>query len=286
MNIHQQNKSKSDKSKSFTSIPGQLEQFVIRSTDLLFEKWPRPVPNEEKLRECKIISHRGIYDNQRIPENTMEALEGVKRAGIWGVEIDIRWTEDLVPIVIHDRTLERLFDWPVRVSERKFSEIKNRFPAIPSLKQVVDQYGKDMHLMVEIKKEHYPDPVYQNRVLKDIFKGLVPMGNFHLISLNPEMFDLISFVPRNVCLPIATTNTGAVSRLSLTRGYGGINGHYLLVSNNMVFRHHQQSQKTGTGFIESLNCLFRELNRGVDWVYSNDAARLQSQVNAMLEAVN
>jgi hypothetical protein len=102
------------------------------------------------------------------------------------------------------------------------------------------------------------------------------MEDFHLLSLNPEMFDLISFVSPKTCLPIATTNVGAYSRLALTRGYGGINGHYLLVSNGMIFRHHQKNQKVGTGFVESVNCLFRELNRGVDWVFSNDAAKLQT----------
>lgn len=283
MNRCQLNKSKPDKSKSLTSIPRQLEQFFIRSMDLIFEKWPRPFPNKEKLRQCKIISHRGIHDNRSVLENTMEAIEGVKRAKIWGVEIDVRWTKDLVPIVIHDRTMERFFDWPVRVSERKFSEIRNRFPVIPSLKEVVDNYGKHLHLMVEIKEEPYPDPVYQNRVLKDIFKELEPGKHFHLISLNPDMFDVIRFVSGKVCLLVATTNTGAFSRLALSRGYGGINGHYLLVTNGMILRHHEKNQKVGTGFIESINCLFRELNRGVDWVYSNDAARLQAQVDAILK---
>ena len=283
MNRCQLNKSKPDKSKCLTSVPRQLEQFFIRSMDLIFEKCPRPFPPKEKLRQCKIISHRGIHDNRSVLENTMEAIEGVKRAKIWGVEIDVRWTKDLVPIVIHDRTMERFFDWPVRVSERKFSEIRNRFPVIPSLKEVVDNYGKHLHLMVEIKEEPYPEPVCQNRVLKDIFKELEPGKHFHLISLTPQMLDVIRFVSGKICLLVATTNTGVFSRLALSRGYGGINGHYLLVTNGMILRHHEKNQKVGTGFIESVNCLFRELNRGVDWVYSNDAARLQAQVDAILK---
>ena len=272
-----------DKSKALTSYPRQLESFCIRFIDSIFEIWPQPVPLKKKLRQCRIISHRGVYDNKTVFENTLEALEGVKRSGIWGVEIDLRWTKDLVPVVIHDKTLERIFDSPIRVSEQNFSAIRNSFPMIPSLEEVVDKYGKDLHLMVEIKKEHYSDPAYQNRVLTDIFRDLRPMENFHLISLNPEMFDLISFVSPEVCLPISTTNLRAYSRLALTRGYGGINGHYLLVSNGVLFRHHRENQKVGTGFVESVNCLFRELNRGVDWVYSNDAAQLQAQVDALLK---
>ena len=272
-----------DKSKSLTSYPRQLEQFFIRFIDMIFEIWPRPVPSEKKLRQCKIVSHRGIFDNKTVLENTLEAFEGVKRSGIWGVEIDLRWTKDLMPVVIHDASLNRLFDLPVNVSEQTLSDIKSRFPMIPSLKEVVSKYGKDLHLMIEIKKENYPDPVCQNKVLKDIFRGLRPMENFHLLSLNPEMFDLISFVTPEVCLPIAINNIKTFSRLALTRGYGGINGHYLLVGSGMIYRHHQKNQRVGTGFVESVNCLFRELNRGVDWVFSNDAARLQMEINALVK---
>lgn len=272
-----------DKSKSLTSYPRQLEQFFIRFIDMIFEIWPRPVPSEKKLRQCKIVSHRGIFDNKTVLENTLEAFEGVKRSGIWGVEIDLRWTKDLMPVVIHDTSLDRLFDLPVNVSEQTLSDIKSRFPMIPSLKEVVSKYGKDLHLMIEIKKENYPDPVCQNKVLKDIFRELRPMENFHLVSLNPEMFDLISFVTPEVCLPIAINNIKTFSRLALTRGYGGLNGHYLLVDKGMIYRHHQKNQRVGTGFVESLNCLFRELNRGVDWVFSNDAAKLQMEINALVK---
>jgi glycerophosphoryl diester phosphodiesterase len=272
-----------DKSKSLTSYPWQLERFFIRFIDLIFETWPRSVPSEKRLRQCKIVSHRGVYDNKAIMENTLEAFEGVKRSGIWGVEIDLRWTKDLVPVVIHDKSLDRLFETPVNVSQQTLSDIKSCFPMIPTLEEVVNQFGKDLHLMIEIKKEPYPDPVFQNRVLKHIFRGLRPKEDFHLLSLNPEMFDLISFVSPKTCLPIATKNVGALSSLALTRGYGGINGHYLLVTNAMISRHHQKNQKAGTGFVESVNCLFRELNRGIDWVFSNDAAQLQAQVDARLK---
>jgi glycerophosphoryl diester phosphodiesterase len=272
------------KPKTLKSFPWKFDQFFIRLVDRIFEKCPRPVPSKKNLNLCRIISHRGVYDNSTILENTLEAVEGVKRSGIWGVEIDIRWTKDLVPVVIHDRDLKRLFDAPVQVSEQTVSYIKTRFPGIPALEEVVNKFGKDLHLMVEIKKEHYPDPVYQNKVLKHIFRDLQPVENYHLLSLNPEMFDLIGFVPPKVCLTISTKNVGPYSRLALNRRFGGITGHYLLVSNRMILRHHQKNQKVGTGFVQSLNCLFRELNRGVDWIFSDNSVKLQAKINALVSS--
>jgi glycerophosphoryl diester phosphodiesterase len=73
-----------------------------------------------------------------------------------------------------------------------------------------------------------------------------------------------------------------LSRLALRRRYGGIAGHYLMLSDRLIARHQQAAQETGTGFVESRNCLFRELNRGVHWIFSNHAAGLQAMRNALL----
>jgi hypothetical protein len=32
----------------------------------------------------------------------------------------------------------------------------------------------------------------------------------------------------------------------------------------------------GTGFADSRRCLYREVNRGVDWIFSNRAADMQA----------
>ena len=66
-----------------------------------------------------------------------------------------------------------------------------------------------------------------------------------------------------------------LSRLALQRSLGGLTGHYLLVNRRKIDAHHRAGQKVGTGFVDSANCLFREIHRGVDWVFSNRAAYLQ-----------
>jgi len=41
-------------------------------------------------------------------------------------------------------------------------------------------------------------------------------------------------------------------------------------------------QSIGTGYICSKNCLIRELNRGVKWIFSNNAVELQGILNSLL----
>jgi glycerophosphoryl diester phosphodiesterase len=118
-------------------------------------------------------------------------------------------------------------------------------------------------------------------VLKNLFHGLSPQKDFHFISLDPEMFQIIDFVPTSAFLPSARFNIKALSKLAINRGYGGIAGHYFILTNRILRKHHTNEQNIGTGYICSKNCLIRELNRGVKWIFSNNAEELQGILNSL-----
>ncbi|MFH2065509.1 MAG: glycerophosphodiester phosphodiesterase family protein [Pseudomonadota bacterium] len=265
------------------SIPPLIESSFHFVVDLFFSRWPQPVPAMEKLKNCKIVSHRGEHDNRTVFENTMEAFDRVLEAGVWGIELDIRWTRDLHPVVFHDPDLMRLFGSDWRISEISQKELRKHFPMIPHLSEVIQKFGKKLHFMVEIKKEVYPDPSYQNEVLKSLFGSLTPRKDFHILTLSPEMFPILSFTDPSAFLPISETNFIRLSKLSREKRYGGITGHYLFLSNPLLKKHRKIRQKIGTGFISSRNALFRELNRDIDWIFSNHAVKLQSIRNEFLK---
>lgn len=60
-----------------------------------FRTWPWP----------RVLAHRG--GGALAPENTLAAIRLGRALGFRGIEIDARLTRDGVPVVIHDRTLER-----------------------------------------------------------------------------------------------------------------------------------------------------------------------------------
>ncbi|MBF0280675.1 MAG: glycerophosphodiester phosphodiesterase [SAR324 cluster bacterium] len=264
-------------------IQFQVEQFLQAVADCIFAGIPQKQPEKETLQKCKIVSHRGEHDNQSVLENTIPAFDLVHDRGIWGIELDIRWTKDLKPVVIHDPDCRRVFGTENIVNKETFKELKTRLPFLPSLEEIIQKYGKKLHLMVELKKEHYPRPRYQSDLLMDLFSNLEPMHDFHFISLSPEMFQHVGFVPNNALLPVAEFNFREFSELALQNGYGGLTGHYLLMNQEMVKKHEQAGQKVGTGFPSSGNCLFRELNRGVEWVFSNQAVKLQTICDSILQ---
>ena len=131
--------------------------------DCIYKILPQNYPEKKNLEDCKIISHRGEHDNLSVLENTFAAFDRIKDKGIWGIELDIRWTEDLTPVVFHDQDLKRLFQSDIQVSKITWDNLKKKFPLIPSLSDVILRYGGKTHLMVEIKEEVYPDPNYQKK---------------------------------------------------------------------------------------------------------------------------
>jgi glycerophosphoryl diester phosphodiesterase len=255
------------------------DKLLSRLVDFYYKHRPRKSPAIEKLRNCKIISHRGEHDNIVVFENTLPAFDKAVRAGVWGIEFDVRWTKDLCPIVFHDQDCQRIFGRKDKISEMTFREVSLRYPSIPTLEDVVNRYGRRTHLMIEIKKDHYPNFDLQVRELEMILISFRPGDDYHFLSLDPEMFDCVSFVEKQFCLPIAEKNTEDISVATLHQCYGGITGHYVLLSDEHLSRHREAGQKIGTGQVNSFGALFREVDRGVDWIFSNNATELQQVVN-------
>ena len=234
----------------------------------------KPQKRQALVRSPKLVAHRGEHDNRTVFENTLAAFDRARELGAWAIELDIRWTKDGHPVVIHDSDCRRVFGADLRISEATLVELKERVPLVPTFAEVIERYGASLHLMIELKtepyRESYPAILYHH------LQSLKPCSDFHILSLNLQLFRYIDEFPARVCLPVAEKNVRAFSRAAMENGYGGLTGHYLLLNNSLVDQHKQLGQFIGTGFIASRNCLFRELNREVEWIFTNCTERLCS----------
>ncbi|GAA2473725.1 glycerophosphodiester phosphodiesterase [Winogradskya humida] len=107
------------------------------------------------------VAHRGY--SAIAPENTLPALTAGVLAGATFIEFDVRTTADGVPVVIHDRTVDRTTDGSGKVWELTLDEISGLdagtwfSPAyagigVPQLTEVLDLLGPhDAELLLEIK---------------------------------------------------------------------------------------------------------------------------------------
>jgi glycerophosphoryl diester phosphodiesterase len=73
------------------------------------------------MRCPELCAHRGFA--AEYPENTIAALEAAIVAGARFVEIDVQLSRDGVPVLFHDRTLERMCGVRGAIHERAFAEL-------------------------------------------------------------------------------------------------------------------------------------------------------------------
>lgn len=115
-----------------------------------------------------VEAHRGYC--AQFPENTLPAFEAAMDLGVDGVEMDIRFSADQVPMVIHDATLLRTCGAEGKVSDltleqlkelsahypakfgRRFADGSVKIPTLEELLQLRARKRPDLLLGVELKE--------------------------------------------------------------------------------------------------------------------------------------
>lgn len=252
-----------------------LEQWLLRRVDQWAARGRPQRVSARRLSAARIVAHRGVYDNRLVFENTMAAFEPFYDAGGWGIELDVRWTRDWVPVVSHDPNGNRLFGVPRPIADMDLATLQRLLPQIPTLADVIDRFGGQLHLMVEIKPDHRSDLTRQRDILAHHFERLNPGQDYHLLSLDPYLLYRLRFDPAGACIPIAQMNRRRVYRMTQANPWGGMAGHYALIRKRHIEALQRRGYQVGTGYINSYNCLVRELARGVDWLFSDQPLMLQ-----------
>jgi glycerophosphoryl diester phosphodiesterase len=93
----------------------------------------------------EVVAHRGA--NREAPENTLEAFQRAIEIGVQGIELDIQFTRDRVPVVHHDPNL-RPAERPI--SSLSLAEVKTSGP-VPTFDEVLELVNARCRLYIEIK---------------------------------------------------------------------------------------------------------------------------------------
>ncbi|RUR20581.1 glycerophosphodiester phosphodiesterase [Legionella sp. km535] len=251
--------------------------------DGCFAVVPRQKPQSMHIDHAKIIAHRGAHNNTKgIIENTHESFHLARNAGCWGIELDVHATADGVFVVNHDRTLNRLWGHDVTITDLTFHDLRSLVPEIPSLAEVITEYSRDLHLFIELKS-----PIKDERSLMNTLQGLSPIQDFHLLALEASIFDSLTLFPRKSLLLVAVhNNVNQFCELSIQENYGGVMGSYLLLTNKKRKKLDEANQVSGVGFVNSKNSLYRELNRGINWIFTNNAIEISQHLHQLRSEKN
>ena len=106
------------------------------------------------FKEHRIIAHRGIHDNIKVFENTIESFKlAIKKKYI--IELDIHKTVDNQIVVFHDYDTKRLLDNDLIIENSTYKELSNlkKFH-IPTLAEVLKLVDGKVPLLIELKQRN------------------------------------------------------------------------------------------------------------------------------------
>lgn len=149
------------------------------------------------------IAHRGA--SGYAPENTIPAFEQALDMKSDYIELDIQLTKDLVPVVIHDGTVNRTTNRKGYVKDYTLEQLmtldagswfNEKYPMfareiyaglrIPTLDQVFERFGKEVAYMIEIKDPNLNsniENVLNEHILKYDLTDYVSIHSFSEASL-------------------------------------------------------------------------------------------------------
>jgi len=142
------------------------------------------------MNKHKIIAHRGVFDNEKIVENTKESF--IKAFHYkYPVEFDVQLTTDNKLVVFHDLDLKRLAKRDDVVQEMDSSEVTrvrllNTRSTIPFLKDVLELNKDHIFMDIEIKPtKRIKDTVYY------LMMELDGYSNYVIQSFDPRIIRYI-----------------------------------------------------------------------------------------------
>lgn len=100
------------------------------------------------MQTVTAVAHRG--DPYRVRENTIDSLRSALDRGADAVEIDVRLTRDGVPVLLHDDTLERLWELGRPLAALSAEEVRGLTAGgVPTLAETLATTG-DSRVMVDL----------------------------------------------------------------------------------------------------------------------------------------
>jgi len=254
----------------------RLETLLSHTADAIFARLPAARPTPAQLAGARVVAHRGERDDVRIQENTFAAFDPVVAAGVAAIELDIRYTADDEPVVIHDADLQRVFGLADVVATTPWQTLKRRAPALPHLADLIARYAGQAQLMIELKTR---GSARGEQRMIDLLRPLTPVDDFHLLSLDTALFDAVVDIDAACYLPVAKTNLAALQRWALAHPCAGLAGPYALMRARHISDLHERRRFVGSGFVSSSAVLWREIGRGVEWIFTNTPLRLQAALD-------
>lgn len=229
------------------------------------------------------LAHRGAREHA--PENTLPAFEEAAELGADGVELDAQLTADGVPVIFHDRAVERLTDGKGCLTEMTLSQVKeldagNHFSSefagisIPSLDEVFEELGDRLLFNIELKSFSIHSNGLEREVVELIRRhGLIsrvlissfdPLALRRVRRFEPELALGYLYAP-GLPLPLSK---GWLARPIIGR-HEARHPHFSMVDESYIRWARQHRYRVNVWTVNALEDIQRMRDLGVDAIMSD-----------------
>lgn len=127
----------------------------------------------------RTIAHRGY--SAKYPENTLTAYQASIDQGFTHIEIDVHLSKDGIPVIMHDKTVDRTTNGEGPIIEQTLEELKalkmTDDERMPTLEETLDFAKGKVKVAIELKQpndlyEGLEQQVYDMVVAKDMVKDV------------------------------------------------------------------------------------------------------------------
>ncbi|WP_141431012.1 glycerophosphodiester phosphodiesterase family protein [Bacillus sp. 03113] len=133
----------------------------------------------------KAIAHRGYP--VKYPENTLSSFQAAYELGFSIVELDVHLSKDGIPVVMHDRTIDRMTNGKGFVQDFTMAELKSFTvkggERIPTLEEALTLLKDQAIVSIELKQDGQGYFGLEEAVLQTI-KKLDMVNQVYVISFN------------------------------------------------------------------------------------------------------
>lgn len=223
---------------------------------------------------ARLVAHRGAWKERGCLENTFAAFDRARESGVWGIEFDVRFTKDDVPVVHHDASLLRTFGRPLLLESMTLRTLRHEAAVIPTLEEVVEEYKDSVHLMIELKGNRSDWTDARMQKIMNLTAPMKAVDQFHFMAIDMDVLEAmqsrVGALKRSLVSISASPATAApVSKATIEHDYGAFTSHWLTTTGSILEQHRAVGQAVGVGFAASPASLRREWARGIDWIFTN-----------------
>lgn len=236
----------------------------------------------EKLQPPIIFGHRGA--SKYAPENTVAAFELALKQGAEAFELDTMLNADGIPVVIHDRTVDRTTDGSGKMDQISTKKLRNMDAGstfsmkylnerIPILEEVFMTFKNRALINVELKNYHNLSEALPEKVA-ELANRINVLDQLLFSSFFPSCLKRIKRLIPGV--PVALLCSRGVigyfprSKVLLSISPDYIHPHFKDISKSFIEKQHRLNRKVNVWTVNHQTDLIRLINQGVDGIITDD----------------